>query len=167
MTNCMTITSGGGGQEFGKFPEFNIPDLHGIGHGAANGRASSEDCFIELRQFHAKLIAGLAKKLESVKEGGGTMLDNTLIVYLSDSGEGHHPNLKEWPVVLLGNLGGKLKTEGRYLQFPHYASKNHRTMAALYCTLLHAAGKPRDKFGVNDPGIKEANQSGVLGELLA
>ena len=167
MTNCITLTSGGGGQEFGQFPEFNIPDLHGIGHGSANGRASSEDCFVELRQFHTKLIAGLARKLESVKEGDGTVLDNTLIVYLSDSGEGHHPGLKEWPVVLLGNLGGKLKTGGRYLQFPHYASKNHRTMAALYCTLLHAAGKPRDKFGVDDPGIREADQTGVLGELLA
>ena len=167
MTNCLTLTSGGGGQSFGRFPEFNIPNLHGIGHGNAYGRTSSEDCFTELRQFHVKLIAGLAKKLEAVKEGDGTMLDNTLIVYLSDSGEDHHPTLHEWPVILLGNLGGKLKTEGRYLQFPHYASKNHRTMASLYCTLLHAAGKPRDKFGVNDPGIKEANQSGVLGELLA
>lgn len=166
ITHCLTITSGGGGQEFGKFPEFNIPDLHGIGHGAANGRASSEDCFVELRQFHVKQTAALAKKLDAVKEGDGTMLDNTLIVYLSDSGEGHHPNLHEWPVLLLGNLGGRLKAGGRFLQFPHYASKNHRTMAALYCTLLHAAGKPRDKFGVNDPGIKEADQSGVLGELM-
>jgi hypothetical protein len=167
MTNCLTLTSGGGGQEFGKFPEFNIPDLHGIGHGAANGRASSEDCFVELRQFHVKLIAGLAKKLEAVKEGDGTMLDNTLIVYLSDSGEGHHPSLYEWPVILLGNLVGKLKTNGRYLQLPHYGSKHHRTLASLYCTLLHAAGKPRDKFGANDPGIKEADQSGVIAELLA
>ncbi len=73
----------------------------------------------------------------------------------------------EWPMVLIGDLGGSLKSGGRYLQMPHYGSKNHRTMAALYCTLLHAAGKPRDKFGVNDPGIKEADQSGVVAELLA
>jgi hypothetical protein len=166
LTNVLTITSGGGGQGFGRFPEFEIPDLHGIGHGNAYGRASSEDCFVELRRFHTKLIAGLAKKLESIKEGDGTMLDNTLIVYISDSGESHHPNLEEWPVVLLGNLGGKLKTNGRYLEFPCYQSKGHRTLASLYCTFLHAAGKPRDKFGVNDPGYKLADQSGVVGELL-
>jgi hypothetical protein len=88
-------------------------------------------------------------------------------VYLSDSGESHHPSLEEWPVVLIGNLGGTLKTAGRYLEFPCYQSKNHRTMAALFCTLLHAAGKPRDKFGVNDPGYKLADQSGVVAELLA
>lgn len=167
LTSVVTLASGGGGQQFGKFPEFNIPDLHGIGHGAAYGRASSEDCFVELRRFHTKLIARLAERLQGVKEGDGTMLDNSLIVYLSDSGEAHHPNLLEWPVVLIGNLGGRLKTEGRYLQYPVYKSPEHRTLAALYCTLLHAAGKPTDKFGVADPGLKGVSQTGVLPELLA
>ena len=99
LTQVVTLTSGGGGQQFGTFPEFGIPDLHGVGHGAAYGRASSEDCHVELRRFHTRLIAGLAAKLEAVKEGDGTMLDNALIVYLSDSGEGHHPSLHEWPIV--------------------------------------------------------------------
>jgi Protein of unknown function (DUF1552) len=166
LTNVVTLASGGGGQQFGKFPEFNIPDLHGIGHGNAYGRESSEDCFVELRRFHTKLIAELVAKLQAAPEGSGTMLDNTLIVYLSDSGEGHHPNLYEWPVVLIGNLGGKLKTAGRYLQLPNYGTKNHRTMANLYCTLLHAVGKPRDKFGVPDPGLRDVDQSGVISELL-
>jgi len=167
ITNVVTLISGGGGQRFGKFPEFGIPDLHGIGHGGAYGRASSEDCFVELRVFHTKLIAGLVKKLADTKEGDGTMLDNTLIVYLSDSGESHHPNLLEWPVVLIGGLGGKLKTAGRYLQFPAYGTKAHRTMANLYCSLLHAAGKPRDKFGVPDPKLKDIDQTGTVAELLS
>lgn len=167
LTNVVTLTSGGGGQRFGKFPEFNIPDLHGIGHGAPYGRASSEDCFVELRQFHCKLIAGLAKTLDGIREGNGTALDRTLIVYLSDSGESHHPNLYEWPVVLLGDLGGRLKQPGRFLQLPAYGKKAHRTMASLYCTLLHAAGKPADKFGVADPGLKDVDQTGPVGELLA
>lgn len=166
LTNVVTLASGGGGQQFGKFPEFNIPDLHGIGHGNAYGRESSEECFVELRRFHTRLIAELAAKLQAAPEGSGTMLDNTLIVYLSDSGEGHHPNLYEWPVVLIGSLGGKLKTAGRYLQLPNYGTKNHRTMSNLYCTLLHAVGKPRDKFGVPDPGLRDIEQSGVIPELL-
>jgi hypothetical protein len=70
-------------------------------------------------------------------------------------------------VILLGSLGGKLKTAGRYLQFPAYGAKSHRTMANLYCTLLHAIGKPRDKFGVPDPGLKDLDQTGVVAELLA
>ena len=167
LTNVVTLASGGGGQQFGKFPEFGIPDLHGIGHGDAYGRVSSEDCFVELRRFHTKLIAGLAAKLESVPEGTGTMLDNTLIVYLSDSGEAHHPSLYEWPIVLIGNLGGRLRTDGRYLQFPNYGTSKHRTTASFFCTLLHAVGKPRDKFGVADPGLRDIDQSGVVAELLS
>jgi hypothetical protein len=126
-----------------------------------------EQCFVTVRQFHTKLVARLARTLQMIPEGDGTMLDNTLIVYLSDSGDGHHPQLFEWPVVLLGNLGGKLKTNGRYLQFPNYGTKNHRTMASLYCTLLHAVGKPRDKFGIADPGLKDLDQTGIVSELLA
>jgi Protein of unknown function (DUF1552) len=167
LTQVVTLVSGGGGQRFGSFPEFNIPDLHGIGHGNSYGRTSSEDCFVELRQFHTKLIAELAKKLAESPEGNGTMLDNTLIVYLSDSGEAHHPSLYEWPVVLIGDLGGSLKTRGRYLQLPQYGAKGHRTTANLYCTLLHALGNPRDKFGVIDPDLKEIDQTGPIGELLS
>lgn len=166
LTHVVTLTSGGGGQRFGNFPEFGIPDLHHIGHGGSYEGKTYAQCFVELRQFHTRLIAGLAKKLDSVKEGDGTMLDNTLIVYLSDSGDGHHPSLYEWPVVLLGNLGGKLRTAGRYLQLPSYRTKGHRTMANLYCTLLHAAGKPRGKFGVADPGLKEVDQAGPIADLL-
>ena len=166
LTNVVTLISGGGGQRFGQFPELGIPDLHHIGHGGSYGEKNYEACFVELRRFHTKLIAGLAQRLASVPEGDGTMLDNTLIVYLSDSGESHHPSLYEWPVVLLGNLGGRLRTEGRYLEFPRYQAPRHRTMASLYCTLLHAAGKPRDKFGVDDPGLQGVDQSGVVAELL-
>jgi hypothetical protein len=162
------IASGGGGQHFPAFPELGVPvGGHHYGHGGGVEGKTYEDCFVAVRQYHCKLIASMAKKLEGVKEGTGTMLDNTVIVYLSDSGDGHHPQLHEWPVVLLGNLGGTLKTRGRYLQFPAYKTKAHRTMANLYCTLFHAIGKPQDKFGVADPGLKDVNQTGVVTELLA
>ena len=111
------------------------------GHGGGVEGKNYEDCFVTVRRYHTSLIADLARKLEAVREGEGTMLDNTLIVYLSDSGDGHHPQLFEWPVVMLGNLGGRLKTGGRYLQFPKYQSAQHRTMANLYLTLLHADGQ--------------------------
>lgn len=168
LTNTVLITSGGGGQHFPAFPELGVPvGGHHYGHGGGVDGKTYEDCFVTVRQYHCKLIASMAKKLESVKEGTGTMLDNTVIVYLSDSGDGHHPQLHEWPVVLLGNLGGTLKTRGRYLQFPAYKTKAHRTMANLYCTLFHAIGKPQDKFGVPDPGLKDVNPTGVVSELLA
>lgn len=60
-----------------------------------------------------------------------------------------------------------MKTGGRYVQFPRYRSPNHRTTANLYLSLLHAAGRPRDRFGVADPGLRDIDQSGPLTEILA
>jgi len=156
-----------GGQNFGRFPEWGILDLHGIGHGASYAGNTYEECFVEIRRFHTQQIARLATRLQAVREGNGTMLDNTVIVYLSDSGESHHPSLYEWPMVLLGNLGGRLRTEGRFLQFPRYQSRTHRTTANLYLSLLHAVGRPRERFGVPDAGLRDIDQSGPIQELLA
>ncbi len=167
LTNAVTITSGGGGQHYISYTGLGIPiDGHGIGHGSGINGKTPDECRLIIRQFHAKLIAGLCSKLAVVKEGDGSVLDNTLIVYLSDSGESHHPNLKEWPVLLIGNLGGKLKAGNRFLQFPDYQKAGHRQMSNLYLALLEAAGKPRAKFGVADPGLRDFDQSGPLQELL-
>lgn len=166
LTNCVTLTSGGGGQHYITYTGLGLPiGGHGIGHGGGvNGKTAAE-CRVIIRKFHAELIAGLAKKLDSVKEGDGTMLDRTLIVYMSDSGEQHHCNLREWPVLLLGNLGGAIKG-GRAIEWPKYGAKGHRTMANLYLALLQAAGKPRAKFGVPDPALRDLDQGGPLTELL-
>jgi hypothetical protein len=168
LTNVVTLVSGGGGQHYISYPELGIPvDGHHYGHGGGVEGKDHEDCFRTVRQYHAKLISGLASKLNTVKEGDGTMLDNTLIIYISDSGDAHHPTLYEWPVVMLGNLGGKFKKGGRYLQLPQYQAPKHRTMANFYLTLLEAAEKPRKKFGIMDPNLKDIDQNGIVSELLA
>ena len=167
LTNVVTLTSGSGGQRFGKYPELGAPDQHALGHGGTIMGKTNEESFIVIHQLHTRLIAGLARKLATIPEGNGTMLDNTAILFLSDSGEDHHPRLRNWPMVLLGNLGGRLKTSGRYLEFPGYGLPNHRTIGSLYNTLLHAAGKPRDKFGLDDIGLKDLKQGLPLPELLA
>ncbi len=167
LTNVVTLTSGSGGQQFGKYPELGAVDLHGLGHGGTIPGKTNEESFILLHQLHTRLIAELARKLASVPEGNGTMLDNTAILFLSDSGEAHHPSLWNWPMVLLGNLGGRLNTGGRYLEMPGYGQPKHQTIGSLYNTLLHAAGKPRAKFGMDDVGLKDLKQGEPLADLLA
>jgi hypothetical protein len=48
-------------------------------------------------------------------------------------------------MVLVGNLGGRLKTAGRFLQFPGYGKAGHRTIAKVCLTLLHAVSDKRKK----------------------
>jgi hypothetical protein len=168
LTNVVTISSAAGNEDF----DINFSGLglkmgkHHMGHGGGENGMSHLGLYDMIRRFHFDLIAGLCKKLEAVKEGDGTMLDNTVIVYLSDAAEAHHSRCWEWPMVVLGNMGGRLKS-GRYIDYPGYGKPGHRTTANMYLTLLHLAGAPRDSFGIADAGLKDLNQHGPLDELLA
>ncbi len=169
LTNVLTIASGCGNPYFSvRFTGLGISlAKHGIGHGGSFEGKAWHELAVMIRRFHFEQIAKLARKLQSVPEGDGTMLDNTLIVYLSDAAEGHHSRCWEWPFVMLGNLGGRLQAGGRFLGYPRYGNRGHRTVANLYTTLLHAAGRPVDHFGLPDPSLRDLDQSGPLEELFA
>jgi len=169
LTNVATIASGVG------FPYFSVTfrglgvemAKHGLGHAMFNAKEKEAwDTAARIRAFHFELIARFMRKLDAVPEGDGTMLDNTIVVYLSDAAEQHHSKCMEWPMVVLGNARGKLKQGGQYVSYPDYGISGHRATSALYNTLLHAAGTPRDDFGSPDPNLDESMYRGTLGELL-
>ena len=136
--------------------------VHGLGHGEGADPIGHRR---NIRKFHVEQIARVAQKLSETPEGDGNMLDNTLICYFSDAGEKHHASSTQWPYVLVGNLGGRLRT-GRYLQFPGYQKPGHHTIANLYNTLAHAVGLEQDAFGQLDMNLDEDLQHGPLAELL-
>jgi hypothetical protein len=168
LTNVVTIASGAGSPYFVvRFGGLGIPvSKHAIGHGESYDGKTWEEMAVTIRRFHFELIARLMNKLAAVPEGDGAMLDNTLIVYLSDAAEAHHSRCLEWPFVLIGNLGGTLKA-GRYVEYPYWGLEGHKTTGNLYTTLLHAVGQRRDSFGVTDPLLKHLDLKGPLPELLA
>ena len=167
LTNVMTISSAAGIRDFDIcFSGLGLKKgKHHTGHGGGQNGMDWAGVYDLIRRFHFDLIARLAKKLESVPEGDGTMLDNTVIIYISDGAEGHHSRCWEWPVVMLGNAGGKLKA-GRYVDYPGYGQVGHRTTANLYTTLLNIAGSKAERFGMADPNLKDLDQTGPLSELL-
>lgn len=145
------------------------PKVHSVGHGASSGAFSSQDCRDVIRRFHFDLIAQMASKLSTTPEGDGSMLDNTIITYVSDNSDKHHSSATEWPMVVLGNMRGRLNSRGRYLAWPGYGSAGHRhTIGNWLTTLCHLAGFPQDHFGQPDFALgKLADQQGPLSELLA
>lgn len=168
LTNVVTLASAAGDPFFDvRFTGLGINlDKHSIGHGGSYNGMTWDVLATTIRRFHFELIARLMKKLEAVPEGNGTMLDNTCIVYLSDAAEGHHSRCWEWPFVVIGNLGGKLKS-GRYIEYPYWGKKGHKTIGNLYATFLHAIGDNREFFGTKDPQLKDLDLNGPLSELLA
>ena len=143
-------------------------NVHAIGHDTgSNGRTASE-CRDVIRAYHIKLMAGLAAKLESVPEGNGTMLDNTMIVYMSDAGESHHGTLEQWPFLIVGGCGGRLTIPGNYLQMPGYGQTGHQTIGNLFTSILNAYGDPIAHYGDVDIELKAQGlpQQGPVPELI-
>jgi hypothetical protein len=167
LTNVVTISACGGNSYMTWRGLGMSLATNAIGHGGGENGKTSDELLRIIRRFHAEKIAGLAKRLDAVKEGNGTVLDNTLIVYMSDFGDKHHPTYNQWPVVLLGNLGGKLKTNGRYLEYPRYGAQGHKTIGTLYHSLLQAVGDKREKFGNVDLALDKDATHGPLSDILA
>jgi hypothetical protein len=65
---------------------------------------------------YADYIAQLADKLDAIPEGNGTMLDHTIILWVSELAHGGHGH-DGWPAVIVG--GGQKFRTGRYLHYEH------------------------------------------------
>ena len=166
LTNVVTLrpdTLGTLYQDLG----FQTLGLHAIGHGAVlPSGMNSYQMRKKVDAYHMGLVAKMAQTFENIPEGDGTMLDNTLIVYLSCAGGKHHGGNTDWPAVLLGGCGGKLKM-GQYLQYPSYKKAGHKTLGNLYLSLLGAGGvRSGEHFGQLDPALKDLDLKGPLGELM-
>ncbi len=173
LTNVVTISAGAGPDRIGLSCMANEIDAkggyvgaHAIGHGSNPHGKSSSEWHALIRKKCLEKLAQLIQQLESIPEGSGSMLDHTLIVYMSDSAEGHHPRCEEWPFVLIGNLNGKLKLGNTYLRYPWYGNSGHRTIANLYLSILHALGDRRKNFGIHDLQLQDLDQTGPLAELM-
>ena len=141
---------------------------HGYGHMGGNKRdAKGIPYYEKTRGWLFSLIAKLAQRLEKPPEGDGNMLNNTIIVYMSDAPDTHHSTGYEWPLAIVGNLKGKMNLGGRYINFPGYGKPGHHTVGALYTTFLNCVGQPQQTFGRLDPDLDEkAMQTGPLAQLM-
>jgi hypothetical protein len=84
--------------------------------------------------------------------GSGSMLDNTLVAWVKELGDGRLHDGKSVPFVLAGRAGGFLRT-GRYLDFK---GTSHQ---ALLVTLCQAMGLDTQVFG--DPAVSMGPLAGL------
>lgn len=139
---------------------------HGIGHNESS--RTQEECRDIIRTHHCSLLANMAGKLRAVPEGDGSMLDNTMIIFFSDSANKHHGDCVEWPYVVLGGCAGKLNIPGRYIRYPEYGDSDCRTIGNWWTTLLNAFGNPIEHYGNEDLVLKQNGSSfrGPLSQLM-
>jgi hypothetical protein len=122
------------------YREIGVPDAH---HGVSHHRNDPVNIekLVKINTYHVKLFSYYLEKLRSTRDGDGSLLDHTMIVYgsgINNSNEHTHDNL---PIAMVGGGCGKIKG-GRHLRSPLGTP-----MANLYLSMLDMMGIPVDKFG--------------------
>ncbi len=114
------------------------------GHHAASHSNTSEG-YERITRFHVEQFAYLASKLDKMKEGDSTVLDNSCLMFLSNMWIGRKHDNFRLPLVLAGGLGGTLET-GRSLNYLN-ESEDKRKMCSLYLSLMDRYGIKNNEFG--------------------
>jgi hypothetical protein len=99
------------------YPASEAPtsSIHGVSHHGEDPRRILD--LAKINQYHVKMVAHLADKLSKVKEGDGTLLDQSMILFGSNMGNSNQHVHYDVPHVLVGGAAGKLKG-GRHLAYP-------------------------------------------------
>jgi len=107
---------------------------HDLSHGTSHGDQP------KVYKWYAEQYAYLLGKLDAVKEGAGTMLDNTIVLWIMEFGDSYGHRLRNLMWFVAGNAGGFLK-QGQVLKFPG------RSVSDLHATLQNAYGIKEQTFG--------------------
>jgi Protein of unknown function (DUF1552) len=101
----------------------------------------SQEKLIKINKWYCEQMAYLAKRLAETPEpgGGGSLLDNTMIVWTNELGKGNSHTLNDIPFVMVGNgLDFKM---GRSLKYKKVAHNR------LLLALAHGMGHHIERFG--------------------
>ena len=122
------------------YPQIGVPDQH---HPCSHHR--NDPTLIgkkaKIDAYHVELLAYFLQKLHNTKDGEGTLLDQSLILYGGGMGDGNLHRHSNLPCLMAGKLGGQFQT-GR-----HIAYKLDTPMSNLLLTILHKAGVRCEKIG--------------------
>jgi hypothetical protein len=118
----------------------NIPEgHHDLSHHGGDVKKHAK--IRDINRFHVTQFAYLLERLQSIKEGEGTLLDNCMIVYGSGISDGNRHNHENLPVLLAGRGGGTIDT-GRHVRY-----EQEVPMCNLFLSMLERMGVSVDFLG--------------------
>ena len=93
-----------------------------------------------INRWHVAQYAYLLGKLKGIKEGDGTLLDNSMVLFGSGLRDGNTHSPHNLPIILGGRGGGRIAT-GQHLVYPPDSP-----LSNLYVARLDAFGTPVERF---------------------
>ncbi len=166
LTN-VAVLGIGTGFNFDTFYDAGHDPRHDTHH-TSESSAMARAYIYEQGKKQMDVMINLARRLDAVPEGTGTLLDHTVLVYVGDNGETHHATADEFPVVLMGGSALGLRTGGRTLVYPGLDrfGQGHRQVSNVWNTLGHLAGENLNAFGGEKLGGGTRSAEGPLSELM-
>ncbi|HYH68658.1 MAG TPA: DUF1552 domain-containing protein [Urbifossiella sp.] len=132
------------------YPEVGVPDPHHPLSHHGNDPAKVEK-IARINRFHVSLFAEFLAKLRATREGDGTLLDHSLLLYGSGMGNPNVHDHDDLPVLVAGGAAGRMRG-GRHVRLTRPTP-----LADLHLTLLDKVGVRLDSFG---------DSRGKVGELF-
>jgi hypothetical protein len=130
------------------YPELGFTDTH---HSQThhNNKADQVAKVAAITAFNIAQFAYMVKRMASLREGEGTLLDNCIMMWGSGLEDGNTHSRENLPFIVAGRGGGSINT-GRFL------SDTKGNQGDLLTTLLACAGIPLDRpIGIATKQIKE------------
>jgi hypothetical protein len=122
------------------------------------GQHGDQNDFATITWWNVGVVAKLAAKLDAIKEGTGTVLDNTFIMF-GGAMHGSNHACNQLPLALIGGGGGTFKTD-QHVQF------DRRWLRDLHYTVMTRmygmTGADVDNFGVNRANVPKKEISEIL-----
>jgi hypothetical protein len=130
------------------YPEIGVPDPH---HPLSHHGNDPEKIarMAKINAFHVSLFAEFLGKLKAAREGNGTLLDHSLVLYGSGIGNPNIHDHTNLPIIVAGGAAGGMKG-GRHITYD-----KPKPLANLHLTLLDKVGVHLDSFADSDGRIEE------------
>jgi hypothetical protein len=114
------------------------------GHHSLSHHRNNPEMIAQLKRIDRYLIglyAAFLAKLRSIREGEGTLLDNSMVLYGSGIKDGNAHSHHDLPILLAGRAGGSIRP-GRHLRLANETPLNN-----LFLSMLDRAGAATPQVG--------------------
>jgi hypothetical protein len=125
------------------YPFLDVRPSH---HTASHNDTSDE--YERISRYYCSQFAYLAAKLDAMPEGEGTVLDHSLIMFMSNMWSGTSHDSSKVPLVTAGGLCGTVES-GRVLNYLEKPDQD-RKLCSLYLSIMDRMGVKLDRFGDAD-----------------
>ena len=126
------------------YAQIGVPEgHHDVSHHGKQPDKLAKKLLID--RYHIEQLAYILAKMKGIKEGDGTLLDHTMLVYGAGISDGDRHNHDDLPILMAGGKKGGFKT-GRHFTYDPGTPMNN-----LFVTILSAllsSFKKLDRVGV-------------------